>query len=145
MKGTQAFYLQQRSNSSTGVPEHRSKVWHWFTFLAKFQQGVLSGFWTWQFIDPLVDLLPVHLGQGRDISHSLWERERGREERASKCTHTWNEVAWQLLEFIHLNKSCCVARSSTNTIVLEPISWDIKNHCVFSKLIQVGGTTVLLI
>ena len=67
-------HLQQSSNGATGVPEHGRQVRHRFPFLAQLQQRVLSGLRTGQLIDPLVDLLPVHLGQSCHISHSLWNK-----------------------------------------------------------------------
>lgn len=64
-------YLQESSDSATGMPKHRCQVWHRFAFLAELQQGILSGLWAGQLIDPLVDLFPVYLSQGCDIRYSL--------------------------------------------------------------------------
>lgn len=63
--------LQQGRNGATGVPEHWCQVWHGLPLLTKLQQSIFSGLWTGQLIDPLVNLLPVHLGQGCDVSYSL--------------------------------------------------------------------------
>ena len=63
--------LQQGRNGATGVPEHWCQVWNGLAFLAKLQQCIFSGLWTGQLIDPLVNLLTVHLGQGCDVSYSL--------------------------------------------------------------------------
>lgn len=62
-------HLQQRCDSATGVPKHGSQVRHRLPLLAELQEGILPGLRTGQLVDPLVDLLSVHLGQG--CGHSL--------------------------------------------------------------------------
>lgn len=73
-KKKQKTYLQKGSNCATWVPQHWCQVWHRLTLLAELQQGIFSGLWTGQLIDPLVNLLSVDLCQGRHISHSLQGR-----------------------------------------------------------------------
>lgn len=66
-------HLQKCCDRAAGVPQHGRQVRHGLALLAELQQGVLSGLRTGQLVDPLVDLLPVHLGQGRHVTHSLQE------------------------------------------------------------------------
>lgn len=63
--------LQQSGDGAEGVPEHGGQVRHRLPLLAQLQQSVLPGLWAGQLIDPLVDLLPVHLGQRRDVGDGL--------------------------------------------------------------------------
>lgn len=57
--------LQKSRYSTARVPEHRRQVRHRFSLLAELQQGILSCFWAGELIDPLIDLLTVHLRQTR--------------------------------------------------------------------------------
>lgn len=65
--------LQQGRDGAEGVPEHGGQVWHRLALLAQLQQSVFSRLRAGQLIDPLVDLLSVHLGQGCDVGYSLYK------------------------------------------------------------------------
>ena len=57
-------YLKQGRHGAEAVPEHWSKITDNLPLLTQLQQGSLSGLGRGQLDDPLVDLIPVHIGLG---------------------------------------------------------------------------------
>lgn len=57
------------------MPEHRGQIRHGLPLLAELQQGVLARLRTGELIDPLIDLLTVHLRQTRR-GYSLQDRHK---------------------------------------------------------------------
>ena len=57
-------HLQESSHGTEAVPEHGGEITDHLPLLAEFQQGSFSGLWRGELYDPLVDLLPVHIGLG---------------------------------------------------------------------------------
>lgn len=56
-------HLKECCNRAKRVPQHGGKVRHRLTLLAQLQQCILPRLRAGQLIDPLVDLLTVHLSQ----------------------------------------------------------------------------------
>lgn len=57
--------LKKCGDGATRVPEHGGQVGDGLALLAELEQGVLTGLRAGQLVDPLVNLLPIHLCHGR--------------------------------------------------------------------------------
>lgn len=68
MESSVPAHLQQGGDGATGVPQHGCQVRHRLPLLAQLQEGILPGVRAGQLVDPLVDLLSVHLRQRRGYS-----------------------------------------------------------------------------
>ena len=56
--------LEKGSHGTEAVPEHGGEITDNLPFLAELQQGRFPGVGRGELYDPLVDLLPVHIGLG---------------------------------------------------------------------------------
>lgn len=85
------IHLQQGCYGTAGVPQHGCKVRDRLPLLAELQEGILPRLWAGQLVDPLVDLLSVHLSQS--CGHSLVTKQQVEHKRSWPYSETVS-IAW---------------------------------------------------